>query len=60
MFNTELGEGVITTATWNRRYHAVVPVDFSRFTRNTLEIWQRSGLEDSSSIAVNCDQKRCQ
>jgi hypothetical protein len=60
VFNTDLGEGVITTGTWNRRYHAVVPVDFTRFSRNTLEIWQREGIEDSSSIPVYCDRLGCQ
>ena len=60
LFNTELGEGVITTGTWNRRYHADVPLDFSTYPRNTIEIWQRAGVEDSSSIAVYCDRTRCQ
>jgi hypothetical protein len=60
VFNTDLGEGVITTGTWNRRYYAKVPVDFSRFSRNTLEIWQRVGIEDSSSIPLYCDRTRCQ
>jgi hypothetical protein len=59
-YNTDLGEGVITTATSSGRYHAVVPVDFSQLRRNTLEIWQRVGTQDSSSIALYCDRIGCQ
>jgi hypothetical protein len=60
LFNTDLGEGVITTGTSNHRFHAVVPVDFTNFPRNTLEIWQRSGIDDSPSIPLYCDRLRCQ
>jgi hypothetical protein len=60
VLNTDLGEGVITTGTSSGRYHAVVPVDFSRFSRNTLEIWQHMGVDDSSSVAVYCDNSGCQ
>jgi hypothetical protein len=60
VFNTDLGEGVITTVTGSGQFHAVVPVDFAKFRRNTLEIWQRIGIEDSTSIALYCDRLGCQ
>jgi hypothetical protein len=60
VFNTDLGQGVVTTGTQYGRFHAVVPVDFYRFPRNTLEIWQRMGIDDSSSIPVYCDRMGCQ
>jgi hypothetical protein len=63
IFNNDTGQGVITTA-WatnsGGQYHAVVPVDFTNFRRNTLEIWQRIGIEDSTTIELYCDRLGCQ
>jgi hypothetical protein len=60
VFNTDLGEGSVTTVTPAGTFHTVVAADFVRFPRNTLEIWQRVGIEDSSSVALYCDRLGCQ
>jgi hypothetical protein len=60
VFNTELGEGAITTVSSAGTFHAVVRADFVQFRRNTLEIWQRAGIEDSPSTVLYCDRLRCQ
>lgn len=50
-FNDDTGTGSIVTAGPHGEFSVRVDVDFSQFAYNTIEIWQRTGRGDSSSIS---------
>src|SRR4051794_5712615 len=47
--NDDLGEGRITSAGRRGDYRMVLPLDLSLHDQNWFTIWQRYGIEDSSS-----------
>lgn len=50
IFNADLGRGVIVTAGPQGEFTARIPTSFAETGYNTVEIWQRHGRADSTSI----------
>lgn len=51
IFNLDTGSGIIMTADDRGVYRGVIAVDLSVHARNTAEMWQRSGIDDSSAVS---------
>jgi hypothetical protein len=51
VFNDDTGTGTIVTAGARGEFSAHIDVDFTQFAYNTVEVWQRTGRGDSSSIS---------
>lgn len=58
IFNADLGTGTIVTAGPRGEFAARIETDFSASPYNTIELWQRHGRGDSTSITKLIHDKR--